>query len=131
MSEILHPEGWVRPRGFSHGMSGSGRLIFVAGQIGSDKNGRVVSADFAAQAAAALRNIVEVLASGGADAADLVRLTWYVTDKREYLAEAQRIGELYREIIGPHYPAMTLVEVADLLEDGAKVEIEATALAAS
>lgn len=130
MNQILQPEGWARPRGFSNGIAGTGRQIFVAGQIGTDENGKLVSADFAAQTAQALRNVVDVLASAGATGADLVRLTWYVTDKAEYVAESARIGELYREIVGAHYPAMTLVQVTALLEDGAKVELEATALVA-
>lgn len=125
---IVQPEGWKRPRGYSNGVAARGESIFIAGQIGWDENERIVSADFAAQAAQALRNVVAVLSAAGAKPEHLVRLTWYVTDKREYAASAKQIGEAYRTIIGSVYPAMTLVQVADLLEDGAKVEIEATAV---
>lgn len=125
---IVQPEGWKRPRGYSNGVAARGESIFIAGQIGWDENERIVSADFAAQTAQALRNVVAVLSAAGAKPEHLVRLTWYVTDKREYAASAKQIGEAYRTIIGSVYPAMTLVQVADLLEDGAKVEIEATAV---
>lgn len=128
MSRSIEPESWPRPRGYSNGVAASGELLFVAGQIGWNERGKIVSDDFAEQTAQALRNVAAVLRAAGASPEHVVRMTWYVTDKREYLAAAQRIGEAYREIIGKQYPAMTLVQVAALLEDRAKVEIEATAV---
>lgn len=125
---IVQPDGWKRPRGYSNGIAARGEQIFLAGQIGWNEREEIVSADFAEQTAQALRNVVAVLAAAGAKPEHLVRMTWYVTNKREYNAALTRIGEIYREIIGAVYPAMTLVQVADLLEDGAKVEIEATAV---
>lgn len=128
---IIQPEGWERPRGYSNGIAARGEQIFIAGQIGWNERGEIVSADFVEQTAQALRNIVAVLHAAGSGPEHLVRMTWYVTDKREYLSRASEIGAVYREIIGNVYPAMTLVQVADLLEDGAKVEIEATAVRSS
>ncbi len=128
MSRIIQPEGWKRPRGYSNGIAARGEQIFLAGQIGWNEREEIVSEDFAEQTAQALRNVAAVLRAAGAAPDHLVRMTWYVTDKREYLACAKRIGQAYREIIGDVYPAMTLVQVADLLEDGAKIEIEATAI---
>jgi enamine deaminase RidA (YjgF/YER057c/UK114 family) len=128
MSEILQPPGWKRPRGYSNGIAAEGRQIYVAGQIGWTECEEIVSADFAEQTAQALRNVVAVLRAAGARPEHLVRMTWYVTDKGEYTASAKRVGEVYREIIGDVYPAMTLVQVAGLVEEGAKVEIEATAV---
>ena len=125
---IVQPDAWKRPRGYSNGIAARGEQIFVAGQIGWNEREEIVSADFAEQTAQALRNVVAVLRAAGAKPQHLVRLTWYVTDKREYGAARKRVGEIYREIVGEVYPAMTLVQVADLLEDGAKVEIEATAV---
>jgi len=128
MSEVLQPADWIQPRGYSNGIAASGRYVAVAGQIGWDAQQRFAGDDFLAQAAQALRNVVAVLAQAGALPEHLVRMTWYVTDKREYLAAGRDLGALYRDIIGTHYPAMTLVEVSALLEDRAKVEIEATAV---
>jgi enamine deaminase RidA (YjgF/YER057c/UK114 family) len=125
---IIQPTGWNRPRGYSNGIAARGRHIFVAGQIGWDQRERIVSDDIAEQAAQALRNVVAVLAAGGAAPHDVVRMTWYVTDKREYAAAESAIGDAYREIMGASYPAMTLVQVVALLNDRAKVEIEATAV---
>jgi len=125
---IIQPDRWKRPRGYSNGIAAIGRQIFIAGQIGWNEREELVSSDFAEQAAQALRNIVTVLKTADALPEHLVRLTWYVTDKVEYRNALQRIGEAYREIVGAHYPAMTLMQVAGLLEDGAKVEIEATAV---
>jgi len=131
MSETVNPNGWPRPRGYSNGIAASvgphGRLLAIAGQIGWDENGRLAGADIASQTAQALRNVVAILTAANGDPGHLVRLTWYVTDKRAYKAAEKEIGAAYREILGDHYPAMTLVQVADLLEDGALVEIEATA----
>lgn len=125
---VLHPPGWARPSGYSNGILAEGRLVFIAGQIGWDAEQRLVSPDLVPQAEQALRNVAAVLAEAGARPEHVARMTWYVTDKRAYLAASQAIGEAYRAVFGRHYPAMTLVEVADLLEDGARVEIEATAL---
>ena len=125
---ILHPKDWAPTRGFANGVEAEGRLVFVAGQIGWNAQQEIVSDDFVAQAEQALKNIVAVLAEAGARPEQLVRLTWYVTDKREYLARAREVGQAYQQIIGRHYPAMTLVQVAELLEDRACVEIEATAV---
>ena len=125
---VLQPAGWVAPRGYANGIEARGRLVFVAGQIGWNPTGRLVSADFVAQVRQALENVLAVLAEAAASPEHLVRMTWYVTSKAEYLAALREVGEAYREVIGPHYPAMTLVQVADLLEEGAKVEIEATAV---
>jgi enamine deaminase RidA (YjgF/YER057c/UK114 family) len=124
----VQPEGWKRPRGYSNGIAARGEHIFVAGQIGWNEREEIVSDDFAEQTAQALRNVVAVLRAAGAKPEHLTRLTWYVTDKREYLDAKESIGRAYRDIIGTHYPAMTLVQVAALLEDRAKVEIEATAV---
>lgn len=128
MSRIVQPDGWRRPRGYSNGVAAAGEQIFIAGQIGWNEREEFVSDDFAEQTAQALSNLIAVLRAAGAGPEHLVRMTWYVTDKREYLAASARIGDAYREIIGKHYPAMTLVQVAALLEDRAKVEIEATAV---
>lgn len=125
---VLQPEGWPAPRGYANGVAAGGRTVFVAGQIGWNANGEFETDDFAGQVEQALRNIVEVLRCDGAGPEHLVRLTWYVTDKAAYVSARKRIGEAYRRVIGPHYPAMTLVVVAALLEDRAKVEIEATAV---
>ena len=126
--EFLHPPHWMRPSGYSNGVAAEGRQIFVAGQIAWDAERQIVSDDFVAQVEQALRNIVHVLAEASARPEDLVRLTWYVVDKREYLARSNEVGEAYRRVIGRHFPAMTLVQVAALVDDRAKVEIEATAV---
>lgn len=128
MSKIVQPDGWKRPRGYSNGIAARGEQIFLAGQIGWNEREELVSADFVEQTAQALRNVVAVLDAAGATPQHLVRMTWYVTDKHEYAARAKEIGAAYRDIVGAVYPAMTLVQVAGLLEDGAKVEIEATAI---
>lgn len=125
---ILQPEGWARPRGYANGVSASGRTIFVAGQIGWDAEQRLAGDDLVSQARQALRNIVAILAADGARPEHLVRLTWYVTDRAAYLAASKPLGEIYRELIGRHYPAMTAVEVSALMEVGALVEVEATAV---
>ncbi len=125
---VLHPEGWPRPRGYANGIVASGRTIFVAGQIGWDREGRLVGPDIVSQARQALRNIVEVLAVDGARVEHIVRLTWYVTSRADYVAARLGIGVAYREVMGTHYPSMTAVEVSALVESGAVVEIEATAV---
>jgi len=127
--ETLEPEGWAKPVGYANGVSASGRIIVTAGQVGWDPTtGTFASDDFAAQAARALRNVVEVLRAGGAAPEHLVRLTWYVTSRAEYAAARRAVGVAYREIIGRHYPAMSVVVVSALFEERAKVEIEATAV---
>ena len=126
--KIMQPPTWARPRGYANGILCEGKLLFVAGQIAWNERAELVADDVAGQVEQVLKNIVAILREGGARPEHLARLTWYVTDKHEYLAAAKAIGEVYRKIIGTHYPAMTLIEVADLLEDGAKVEIEATAV---
>jgi|SRR5580698_8897329 enamine deaminase RidA (YjgF/YER057c/UK114 family) len=128
VKQALLPAGWTKPRGYANGVAARGTQVFVAGQIGWDAEGRFKSSDFAAQARQALTNIVAVLAAAGARPEHLVRLTWYVTDKREYLAALKDIGGAYRELIGNYDIAMSAVQVAALIEDEAKVEIEATAV---
>ena len=125
---ILHPKNWMRPSGYSNGVAAEGRQVFVAGQVGWNARQEIVSDDFIAQVEQALKNIVEILAEAEARPEDIVRLTWYITDKQEYLARSTEVGEVYRRVIGRHFPAMTLVQVVALVEDRAKVEIEATAI---
>ena len=124
----LLPPGWTPPRGYANGVVARGELVFVAGQIGWNAQQRFESDEFVAQAAQALRNVVAVLREAGAQPSHVVRLTWYVVDKREYLASLPALGAAYRAVMGPHYPAMTAVEVSALIEDRARVEIEATAV---
>ena len=126
--QVLLPPGWPRPRGYSNGVTVRGRMVFVAGMIGWDAQGRFHSDDLGEQARQALANIVAVLAEGGARPEHIVRMTWYVTDKREYVAAYPAIGRAFRELIGSYNAAMTAVEVSALIEDRAKVEIEATAV---
>jgi len=127
--EILQPPGWERPSGYSNGVLATGRQVFIAGQIGWDpRTGRFASDGLAGQAGQALRNVVAVLACAGAGPEHVVRLTWYLTSRAEYLAELTEIGAAYRDVMGRHFPAMTAVEVAALVEERAKVEIEATAV---
>ena len=125
---ILQPPGWPRPKGYSCGVSATGTTVFVSGQIGWDQHGRFTAHDIAGQVGQALRNVVAVLAEAGARPEHVARMTWFVTDKREYAAAAREIGAAYREVMGRHFPAMSVVEVSALLEDEAKVEIEATAV---
>ena len=126
--EILQPPGWARPRGYANGIAATGRLVFVAGQIGWDAEQRFASDDFAAQTRQALANVVAVLACAGARPEHVVRMTWYVTSRDEYNAALAEVGAAWRELIGRNYPAMSVVVVAGLLEPRAKVEIEATAV---
>ena len=126
--EVLHPANWTPARGYANGIAAEGRIVFTGGLIGWTSDQRFETDDFAAQAARSLRNVIEVLACAGAKPEHLVRLTWYVTDKREYLGSLKELGAAYREIIGRHYPAMALVQVVALVEERAKVEIEATAV---
>ncbi|MEO5732630.1 MAG: RidA family protein [Rubrivivax sp.] len=124
----LLPPGWPRPRGYANGVAASGRQIFVAGMIGWDAEGYFQTDDFAGQVHQALSNVVAVLAAGGAKPEHIVRMTWYVTDKREYVAAYPAIGKAFRELIGHFDVTMTAVQVAALIEDRAKVEIEVTAV---
>jgi enamine deaminase RidA (YjgF/YER057c/UK114 family) len=126
--ELLHPKHWRSAKGFANGVAAQGRLVFVAGQVGWNADQQFASDDFVAQVEQALGNIKEVLAQAGAFPEHLTRLTWYVTDKGEYIARLKEVGQAYRRVIGRHFPAMTLVQVVGLLEERAKVEIEATAV---
>jgi enamine deaminase RidA (YjgF/YER057c/UK114 family) len=126
--QVLLPAGWPRPKGYVNGVAASGRQVFIAGMVGWDAQGVFASDGFADQARQALANIVAVLREAGGKPEHIVRMTWYVTDKREYLAAAREIGRAYRELIGAYNAAMTAVEVKALIEDRAKVEIEATAV---
>jgi enamine deaminase RidA (YjgF/YER057c/UK114 family) len=126
--DILHPPGWPRAKGYSNGVAASGRTVCVSGMVGWDAQGRFQTDDFVGQARQALENIVAVLAEAGAGPEHIVRMTWYVLDKREYLAAGAALGAAYRDVIGRHYPAMSAVQVAGLMEDRARVEIEATAI---
>ena len=126
--QFLHPRSWKPALGYANGVAASGRMIFCGGLIGWNAEQEFESDDFIDQVAQTLRNIVAVLAEGGARPEHIVRLTWYVTDKREYLARLKELGRVYREIIGKHFPAMAMVQVVALVEDRAKVEIEATAV---
>lgn len=123
----LLPEGWPVPRGYANGMTAKGRIVVTGGVVGWDQQG-VFAPDFMGQLRQTLINIVAILSAGGATPQHLVRLTWYVTDIEEYLADLKALGRVYRETIGPHYPAMAVVQVVRLVEKQAKIEIEATAI---
>lgn len=125
---VLQPTGWEPAKGYANGIAASGRQVYIAGQIGWTGEARFETDDFVAQVEQALSNIVAVLAEAGGKPEHLVRLTWYVLDKSEYLARGREVGQAYRRVLGRHFPAMSLVVVAGLLEDRAKVEIEATAV---
>lgn len=128
MTQVLQPPDWARPKGYANGVAVRGRQIYVAGMIGWDGQGRFHSDDLVAQVRQALANIVAVLAEAGAKPEHIVRMTWYLTDKREYLARAREIGAAYRELVGSFNAAMTAVQVSALIEDRAQVEIEVTAV---
>jgi enamine deaminase RidA (YjgF/YER057c/UK114 family) len=128
MHQALLPDGWQRPKGYANGVAARGRQIFVAGMIGWDGQEQFHTDDFAGQTRQALSNVAEVLRAAGATPAHIVRMTWYVTDKREYLAALPDIGQAFRDLIGNFNIAMTAVQVAALIEDRAKVEIEVTAV---
>ena len=128
MNRVLLPEGWPRPKGYSNGIEATGRTVFVAGQIGWTPEGAFVETGFAGQFRQTLENTLSVLAEAGAGPEHIVRMTWYVVDKREYLASLRDIGAAWRALIGPHYPAMAVVEVKGLVEDAARIEIETTAV---
>jgi enamine deaminase RidA (YjgF/YER057c/UK114 family) len=126
--EILQPQGWPRPKGYSNGMVAQGRQIFVSGQVGWDSEGRFASPTLAGQVKKALENIIAILAEADAKPEHIVRLTWYVTSRDEYHSGLREIGTAYRDVLGKHFPTMSVVQVVALMEKEAKVEIEATAV---
>lgn len=129
MMQVLQPPGWARPKGYSNGIAArGGKLVFIAGQVGWSGDGHWHEAGFGGQFRQALANLLAVLAEAGGKPEHLVRLTWYVIDKQEYLGALSEVGAAYRELIGRHYPAMTVVQVSGLAEDRARLEIEATAV---
>lgn len=128
MVEIVQPDGWHQPRGYSNGTTANGRMVFVGGQIGWTREMEFETSDFVSQVRQALKNTEEILRAAGAQPEHVVRMTWYVTDKKEYLANAKEMGRAYQEVMGKHFPAMALVQVAGLVEDRAKVEVETTAM---
>jgi len=128
MIQILQPPGWARPKGFSNGIAAAGKLVFIAGQVGFNSRGVLEDKTFAGQFRQTLENILAVLAEAGGRPEHLVRLTWYVIDKQEYLGALREVGAAYRELIGRHFPVMAVVQVGGLVEPGARLEIEATAV---
>jgi enamine deaminase RidA (YjgF/YER057c/UK114 family) len=126
--QMLQPPGWARPKGYSNGIVATGRMVFVAGQVGWDEQEVFRSDDLVAQVRQALTNIVAILAEAGAKPTDIVRMNWYLADSVEYNARLAEIGSVYRELIGRHFPAMTALQVAGFVENGAKIEIEVTAM---
>ena len=126
--KTLQPADWAPPKGYANGIAARGTLVFVGGQVGWDGQQRFVSDDFVAQAQQALRNVVAILREADAGPEHIVRMTWYVVDRDEYLASLRDLGRAYRDVIGRHYPAMTAVQVTALMESRARVEIEATAV---
>ncbi len=126
--QVLLPPGWPRPKGYSNGVAASGRMVFIAGMVGWDSEGRFHSDDIVEQTRQALQNVVAVLVEAGGKPEHIVRITWYVTNKREYLDAGRAIGAVFRETIGAYNAAMSAVEVSALMEDRAKIEIEATAV---
>jgi enamine deaminase RidA (YjgF/YER057c/UK114 family) len=125
---VLHPRAWKTAKGFSNGIAAQGRMIFLAGQVGWNAEQRFESKDFVAQARQALANIVTLVAEAGGKPEHITRLTWFVLDKQEYLSHLRELGAAYRGVMGKHFPAMTLVQVGALVEDEARLEIEATAV---
>jgi enamine deaminase RidA (YjgF/YER057c/UK114 family) len=128
MTKILQPAGWAKPRGFSNGIAATGRFVFVAGQIGWTGESKWESKDFAGQFRQTLKNTLAVLAEAGGRPEHIVRMTWYILDKQEYLGALQEVGAAWRELIGRHYPAMAVVQVGALMEGEARLEIETTAV---
>jgi len=128
MIEILQPPAWARPRGFSNGIAARGKLVFIAGQVGFTGQRKWEARDFAGQFRQTLKNILEILQEAKGKPEHIVRLTWYVLDKQEYLGSLKQVGEAYRELMGRHYPAMAVVQVSGLVEAQARLEIEATAV---
>lgn len=128
MRQVLQPPGWPRPKGYANGITASGRLVFTAGVVGWNAEERFEHSDLGGQFRQALLNTRAILAEGGAEPADIVRMTCYITDKGDYLASRAAIGEAWRDVLGKVFPCMTMVEVSALIEDEAKVEIETTAV---
>ncbi|AGB72236.1 MULTISPECIES: RidA family protein [Rhizobium] len=128
MHTILQPEGWAKPIGYANGMAATGRMVFVGGQVGWNAACEFESDDFVEQVRQTLKNVVAILAEGGAEPKHITSMTWYFTDKQEYLGNLKGLGQAYREIIGRHFPAMAAVQVVALVEDRAKIEIQATAV---
>ena len=128
MMQMLNPTGWTRPKGYSNGVTAAGRMLFVAGQVGWDSKEIFQTNDLVGQVRQSLTNIVAILAEAGAKPEHIVRMNWYLEDKDEYNARLGEIGEVYRELIGRHFPAMTALQVAGFVEHGAKIEIEVTAM---
>ncbi|QRX85019.1 RidA family protein [Glaciimonas sp. PAMC28666] len=126
--DFLQPQGWARAKGYSNGIAATGRYVFISGMVGWDGDGKFHTDDFSGQVRQALLNIVAVLAEANASPQHIVRMTWYVVDKKEYVAAYRQIGIAYREVIGRHFPTMTAVQVVALIEDRARVEIEVTAV---
>jgi enamine deaminase RidA (YjgF/YER057c/UK114 family) len=126
--QVLQPPGWARAKGFSNGIAAKGNLVFIAGQIGWTGDGKWEAKDFAGQFRQALSNVITVLREAKGEPHHLVRLTWYVIDKQEYLRSLKEVGAAYRELMGRHYPTMAVVQVSGLMEDEARLEIEATAV---
>ena len=126
--QILQPPGWARARGFSNGIAASGKLVFISGQVGWTGDGKWEARDFAGQFKQTLRNILAVLKEANGRPEHIVRLTWYVLDRQEYLNSLKAVGEAYREVMGRHYPTMAVVQVGGLVEPEARLEIEATAV---
>ncbi|MDE1992081.1 MAG: RidA family protein [Rhizobiaceae bacterium] len=128
MHTILQPEGWAKPIGYANGVAATGRTVFVGGQVGWNERCEFESDDFVEQVRQTLKNVVAILAEGGASPQHITSMTWYFTDKAEYLGNLKGIGQAYRETIGRHFPAMAAVQVVALVEDRAKIEIQATAV---
>lgn len=126
--QVLRPAGWPRPKGYANGIAASGRMVFTAGVVGWNEEEQFVAKDLAGQFRQALLNTRAILAEGGAKPSDIVRMTCYVTDKRDYLASAREIGAAWRDVLGKAFPCVALVEVVALVEDDAKIEIETTAV---
>jgi enamine deaminase RidA (YjgF/YER057c/UK114 family) len=126
--EFIRPAGWDRAKGYAHAVAASGKMLFVSGQVGWDREHQFHARDMAGQAKQALENLIAIIAAAGARPEHVTRLTWYVTDKAEYARASRAIGEAYRALMGMHYPSMSVVEVKGLVEDEALVEIEATAV---
>ncbi|MGR8946629.1 MAG: RidA family protein [Gammaproteobacteria bacterium] len=126
--EVLQPPGWPRPKGYANGIAATGRQVYVGGMIGWNEKEQFPSDDFIEQAEQALKNTVAVLAEAGAKPEHVVRMTWYVTDKNDYMSRLPEVGKIYRGVMGYHFPAMALLQIVALVEDRAKVEIETTAV---
>jgi len=126
--QIVHPANWKPPKGYANGVVAEGRVVYLGGQVGWNKDQVFEATDFVGQVEQALRNIVEIIREAGGEPHHLVRLTWFVIDKQEYLESLRELGGAYQRVLGKHFPAMSLVQVAGLVEDGAKLEIEATAV---